>query len=65
MWPIVGGVVIACLVVLRGAKRQRERRREVDRIREMQDRQRRELGEEPLLEMIPSSADPREEERAA
>jgi hypothetical protein len=60
MWPIVAGVVVIAVLILGGSRRQKERRVEdaARRIREMEDRSRRELGEE----LVPGAGAPRFEE---
>jgi hypothetical protein len=51
MWPVVVGVVAIAVLIRGGSRSRRERRAQRDeahRLREMEDRRRRELGEEPV-----------------
>jgi FtsZ-interacting cell division protein ZipA len=50
MWPVVVGIVAIAAVILGASKKRQERRvsEEAHRLREMQERRRRELGEEPV-----------------
>jgi hypothetical protein len=65
LWPIVGGLIIAGVLVLRGAQRRSGKITGEDRarrLRELEERQRRELGEE-LVPRLPDAAEAESGER--